>query len=371
MRFDTRFYVTLAPAHSPPRPDGAETTEAAWIAPRRGARAPRGRASCELVFPTIKHLESLLAVLERRGGARGGARPGRSSRSLPRVVGEGERAPGGAARRARATDDCPVTGAASTRRAFAHDRHPAAGGPRGASSASSPASTRPIDARQQPIVWPVTPYYADGAPTIDITTGLGYPKKANDARRNPQVALLFSDPTGSGINSGIQVLVQGTAEVDDRDLDGQPRALLARVVGEAPGHAGACIPPQARCAGCSAGTTRGSTSTCARSGSSCGPTATSRKAPECHEAHLEEVRSGHSEEPLEPLEPPTGGGVAWDGRHRGARPPLPRRPCSAGWPRTASRSPSACRSAPTPSTQEARLRQPSRRACRWRRAAPA
>ena len=30
--------------------------------------------------------------------------------------------------------------------------------------------------------------------------------------------MLFSDPTGSGIESGIQVLVQGAAEVDDRDL---------------------------------------------------------------------------------------------------------------------------------------------------------
>ena len=75
-----------------------------------------------------------------------------------------------------------------------------------------------IDARQQPIVWPVTPYYSPGAQAIDTTTGLGYPKKADDARRNPHVAILFSDPTGSGIESGIQVLVQGTAKVDDRDL---------------------------------------------------------------------------------------------------------------------------------------------------------
>ena len=29
-----------------------------------------------------------------------------------------------------------------------------------------------IDSRQQPITWPVTPYYTDGAPTIDVTTGL-------------------------------------------------------------------------------------------------------------------------------------------------------------------------------------------------------
>jgi hypothetical protein len=64
----------------------------------------------------------------------------------------------------------------------------------------------------------VTPYYGAGQATIDITTGLGYPKKADDAARNPRVSLLFSDPTGSGLEAPPSVLVQGTAEVDDRDL---------------------------------------------------------------------------------------------------------------------------------------------------------
>jgi len=59
MRFDTRFYVTLAPAHSPPRPDGQETTEAEWIAPTEALERHRA-GELELVFPTIKHLESLL-----------------------------------------------------------------------------------------------------------------------------------------------------------------------------------------------------------------------------------------------------------------------------------------------------------------------
>ena len=59
-----------------------------------------------------------------------------------------------------------------------------------------------IDRRGQPIAWPVTPYYEPGGATIDITTGVGYPKKALDAKRNPRVSLLFSDPTGSGISSG-------------------------------------------------------------------------------------------------------------------------------------------------------------------------
>ena len=76
-----------------------------------------------------------------------------------------------------------------------------------------------VDSRGQPIVWPVTPYYHPGETTIDITTGVGYPKKALDARANPRVGLLFSDPTGSDMANPPSVLVQGTAEVDDRDLN--------------------------------------------------------------------------------------------------------------------------------------------------------
>jgi len=58
-RFDTRFYMALAPAHSPPRPDGAETVDAAWMNPAQALE--RGEAGeIELVFPTIKQLESLL-----------------------------------------------------------------------------------------------------------------------------------------------------------------------------------------------------------------------------------------------------------------------------------------------------------------------
>jgi 8-oxo-dGTP pyrophosphatase MutT (NUDIX family) len=59
VRFDTRFYVALSPAHSPPRPDGVETTDAAWESPRR-ALDRHAAGDLKLVFPTIKHLESLL-----------------------------------------------------------------------------------------------------------------------------------------------------------------------------------------------------------------------------------------------------------------------------------------------------------------------
>jgi len=58
IRFDTRFYLALAPAHSPPKPDGSETIDADWFSPRR-ALDMHGEGKLELVFPTIKHLESL------------------------------------------------------------------------------------------------------------------------------------------------------------------------------------------------------------------------------------------------------------------------------------------------------------------------
>src|SRR3954451_13180102 len=76
-----------------------------------------------------------------------------------------------------------------------------------------------VDRRGQPITWPVNPYYSPGDPCIDLTTGLGYPKKAADAAANEKVSLLFSDPTGSGLSRPPMVLVQGMADVDDRDLD--------------------------------------------------------------------------------------------------------------------------------------------------------
>jgi 8-oxo-dGTP pyrophosphatase MutT (NUDIX family) len=87
VRFDTRFYLALAPAHSSPKPDGSETTEAAWWEPRLALEAHRDR-DLELVFPTIKQLESLLAHAtsdEALEAARG--RP--VEPILPKVIGEG------------------------------------------------------------------------------------------------------------------------------------------------------------------------------------------------------------------------------------------------------------------------------------------
>ncbi len=88
VRFDTRFYVALAPPHSPPRPDGAETTEAAWISPRE-ALDRHAAGDLSLVFPTIKHLESLLPYSNAEEVL--AAAPNRLIEPiLPRVLGQDE-----------------------------------------------------------------------------------------------------------------------------------------------------------------------------------------------------------------------------------------------------------------------------------------
>jgi 8-oxo-dGTP pyrophosphatase MutT (NUDIX family) len=58
-RFDAWFFLALAPAHSPPRPDGVETTEAGWFEPHAALDAHAG-GELALAFPTVKQLESLL-----------------------------------------------------------------------------------------------------------------------------------------------------------------------------------------------------------------------------------------------------------------------------------------------------------------------
>ncbi len=171
-----------------------------------------------------------------------------------------------------------------------------------------------LDRVGQPITWPVTPYYSPGAPCIDVTTGLGYPKKANDARTNPLVALLFSDPTGSGLSDAPMVLIQGTAEVDDRDLeanrDRYGRESLEKLPGIKP-----LMPPKAIQRRLGWYFTRiyihvRPERVYAWPGGD--PTA----EPELYDAHLEEVRSGHSEEPERFHSDPLGGASSWDPRIR-------------------------------------------------------
>lgn len=88
VRFDTRFYVALAPPHSRARPDGAETTEATWISPNE-ALERHGKGELALVFPTIKHLESLLPY-SSSDDVLAAARDRQIEPVVPRVVGEGK-----------------------------------------------------------------------------------------------------------------------------------------------------------------------------------------------------------------------------------------------------------------------------------------
>jgi Pyridoxamine 5'-phosphate oxidase len=136
-----------------------------------------------------------------------------------------------------------------------------------------------IDRRGQPITWPVTPYYRPGDACIDVTTGLGYPEKAHDARANPMVTLLFSDPRGSGLEQPPMVLVQGSADVEDRDytriyIHVRPERIYVWPHGEV------------------------------------------SRDPELFGSHMEEVRSGHSEEPRRFHASPTGGVSSWHPRIR-------------------------------------------------------
>jgi hypothetical protein len=169
-----------------------------------------------------------------------------------------------------------------------------------------------VDSAGRPITWPVTPYYEPGAPCIDVTTGLGYPKKANDARRNPRVALLFSDATGSGTEGAPQVLVQGTADVDDRDLRANRERYERESIAKLPAAAEMLPPkpvrrmfqwyftrvyvhvrPERIYAWSDGDVTR---------------------PPELFDAHMEEVRSGHAEEPAADHAPASGREPRWDPR---------------------------------------------------------
>jgi hypothetical protein len=145
-----------------------------------------------------------------------------------------------------------------------------------------------------------------------VTTGLGYPKKADDAARNPYVSLLFSDQTGSGIETAPMVLVQGMADVDDRDLEAN-RDRYWREAGEKLPATKSMHPP-------------------AFIRKSLGwyymriyvhvrpervyvwPESDPSKEPQLLDAHIDEVRSGHDEEPIQERKAPSGRPAVWHPR---------------------------------------------------------
>ena len=87
-RFDAWFFLALAPAHTPPKPDGVETTEAAWFQPSAALEA-QGVGDLVLAFPTVSQLQALLPF--RTSDEALAAHRGRSVEAiLPVVVGDRE-----------------------------------------------------------------------------------------------------------------------------------------------------------------------------------------------------------------------------------------------------------------------------------------
>lgn len=74
-------------------------------------------------------------------------------------------------------------------------------------------STRARD--RTPLTVPVAPLWLPERGAILVSTGIGFPHKAYNARRDPKVSLLFSNPTGSGLDDPPAVLVQGDATVSE------------------------------------------------------------------------------------------------------------------------------------------------------------
>jgi hypothetical protein len=137
-----------------------------------------------------------------------------------------------------------------------------------------------IDAHGQPITWPVTPRYSPGAPFIDVHAAKGHPKKADDARANSLVSLLFSEPKGSDVADPPMVLVQGSADVPGSESHGRDPICVHVRPERVYVWAGGVIEDD----------------------------------PVVYGAHMEEVRSGHSEEPSRYHADPAGGMSRWDRR---------------------------------------------------------
>lgn len=69
-----------------------------------------------------------------------------------------------------------------------------------------------------PITIPLLSFPGEDGRTIDITTGLAYPSKAERVRNNPKVCLLYSDPRATEVENPPVVLVYGHATVYDSDI---------------------------------------------------------------------------------------------------------------------------------------------------------
>jgi hypothetical protein len=128
-----------------------------------------------------------------------------------------------------------------------------------------------VDDRGQPLAWPATPSYHAAEGCIDVAVDPSHHERAGHASRDPHVALLFSDPAGTGLETPPMVLVQGTASVRV-EIRVRPERVYVW------------------------------------------PRANLEAEPRLYDARVEEVRSAHNEEPEVGHAAPEGGSPAWDPR---------------------------------------------------------
>jgi hypothetical protein len=67
-----------------------------------------------------------------------------------------------------------------------------------------------VSRRGTPMAWPVVTWQRPDGSLI-VTASIALPQKALNVRRTPEVAMLFSDATASGLTDPPQILVKGTA----------------------------------------------------------------------------------------------------------------------------------------------------------------
>jgi hypothetical protein len=124
-----------------------------------------------------------------------------------------------------------------------------------------------IDGHGQPAAWPLPVSYHAAEGCLDVVCESG---QSADSGANPHVALLFCEP--AGLQTPPMVLVQGTALVDADTIHVRPERIYVW------------------------------------------PNADLEAEPALYDAHVDEVRSAHNEEPEVGHPAPEGGEVAWDQR---------------------------------------------------------
>lgn len=167
-----------------------------------------------------------------------------------------------------------------------------------------------IDAHGQPIGRPATPFYRVDEGCIDLTAPLGEPDMADAAALDPHVALLFAHAPRRELARWPMVLVQGTAIVDDGNLEANRERFARDSTSKSRRPRELPIPDSVR-----------------RLLSwyfspiylhvrperiYVWPAADVAAEPSLYDAHMEEVRSGHSEEPEVGHAAPRGGTKVWD-----------------------------------------------------------